>query len=139
MLIVDNLPCEFYIDYGYRLQFRNAEDASVALVQMNGFPLAGRPLKVGRSERSACFPDIGEVDKIGSFMSPSSMLDAMSNPLAAATAAAAGELNIVFYFRSCLAVFRLNHKFKFSFLMNRLDCIVSESFCQFGAFYPQSH
>ena len=67
---------------------------------MNGFPLAGRPLKVGRSERSACFPDVGEVDKIGSFMSSSSMLDAMSNPLAAATAAAAGRLIIIIITRT---------------------------------------
>jgi hypothetical protein len=57
---------------------------------MNGFPLAGRPLKVGRSERSACFPDIGEIDKIGSFFTTSGVSTGMSDPLAAATAAAAG-------------------------------------------------
>jgi len=58
----------------------------VALVQMNGFPLAGRPLKVGRSERSASFPDVGEADKIGALMAASSSTG--SDPLAAATAAA---------------------------------------------------
>jgi len=55
-------------------------------VQMNGFPLAGRPLKVGRSERSASFPDVGEADKIGALISASSASG--SDPLAAATAAA---------------------------------------------------
>jgi len=55
-------------------------------VQMNGFPLAGRPLKVGRSERSASFPDIGEADKISALMAASSSGGA--DPLAAATAAA---------------------------------------------------
>ena len=63
-------------------------------MQMNGFPLAGRPLKVGRSERSAQFPDIGEVDKIGTFLSSPMMASTMSDPLAAATAAAAGQLLI---------------------------------------------
>lgn len=67
-------------------QFRNAEDASVALVQMNGFPLAGRPLKVGRSERSASFPDVSEADRISVLMAASS--SSGSDPLAAATAAA---------------------------------------------------
>ena len=55
-------------------------------MQMNGFPLAGRPLKVGRSERSASFPDVGEADKIGALMAASS--SSGSDPLAAATAAA---------------------------------------------------
>jgi RNA-binding protein 39 len=68
------------------LTFRNAEDASVALVQMNGFPLAGRPLKVGRSERSACFPDVSEIDKLGTLLASSSA--ASSEALSAATAAA---------------------------------------------------
>jgi len=67
-------------------QFRNAEEASIALVQMNGFPLAGRPLKVGRSERSASFPDAAEADRISALISASSASG--SDPLAAATAAA---------------------------------------------------
>lgn len=31
----------------YRFQFRNADDAKKALEQLNGFELAGRPMKVG--------------------------------------------------------------------------------------------
>lgn len=55
-------------------------------MQMNGFPLAGRPLKVGRSERSASFPDVSEADRISVLMAASS--SSGSDPLAAATAAA---------------------------------------------------
>ena len=90
-LIVSNVLLRWFIVSCFWVissfwQFRNAEDASVALVQMNGFPLAGRPLKVGRSERSASFPDVGEADKIGALISASSASG--SDPLAAATAAA---------------------------------------------------
>ena len=79
--------------YLWHTQFRNADDAATALVQMNGFPLAGRPLKVGRSERSAAFPDVGETD-VSAFASASSVGASpfMSDPLAAATAVAAGKL-----------------------------------------------
>jgi hypothetical protein len=57
---------------------------------MNGFPLAGRPLKVGRSERSACFPDSGEMDNVPT--SPS-QTGAMLPQYAESMAAAAGQLS----------------------------------------------
>lgn len=81
-----------------KFQFRNADDASVALTQMNGFPLAGRPLKVGRSERSASFPDVGEVE---TFMTTTTAMSIMSNPLAAATAVAAGLVLFIFVLQLC--------------------------------------
>lgn len=35
------------LTHSFRLQFHNAEDAKKALEQLNGFELAGRPMKVG--------------------------------------------------------------------------------------------
>ena len=53
------------------LQFRNAEDAKKALEQLNGFELAGRPMKVGHvTERTGenagmSMLDSDEMDRAG--------------------------------------------------------------------------
>lgn len=47
----------------FYLQYRNAEDAKKALEQLNGFELAGRPMKVGNvTERAMDLQTGGQLD-----------------------------------------------------------------------------
>lgn len=58
-------------DLYYFFQFRNADDAKKALEQLNGFELAGRPMKVGNvTERTDLIQgpsllDTDELDRSG--------------------------------------------------------------------------
>lgn len=59
------------LDFDYFFQFRNADDAKKALEQLNGFELAGRPMKVGNvTERTDLIQgpsllDTDELDRSG--------------------------------------------------------------------------
>lgn len=61
----------FFKIYLFLLQFRNADDAKKALEQLNGFELAGRPMKVGNvTERTDLIQgpsllDTDELDRSG--------------------------------------------------------------------------
>lgn len=65
------------------LQFHNAEDAKKAMDQMNGFELAGRPMKIGTvtersNEETSTVFDIDEMDRYGFGMSATSRLQLMA-------------------------------------------------------------
>lgn len=46
--------CLFFLPFSRKCQFANSEDAKKALDQLNGFELAGRPMKVGHvTERNS--------------------------------------------------------------------------------------
>lgn len=84
------------------ITFHNAEDAKKAMDQMNGFELAGRPMKIGTvtersNEETSTVFDIDEMDRYGFGMSATSRLQLMAK-LAEGTgmkipAAAANVLN----------------------------------------------
>lgn len=85
------------------ITFHNAEDAKKAMDQMNGYELAGRPMKIGtvteksNEETAATVFDIDEMDRYGFGMSATSRLQLMAK-LAEGTgmkipAAAANVLN----------------------------------------------
>ena len=65
------------------LQFRHGEDGKRALEQLNGFELAGRPIKLGSvadyqiNQNSSLF-DIDESDKVGFGMSATGRIQLMA-------------------------------------------------------------
>lgn len=67
----NNVDEKIIFIYFFSLQFRNADDAKKALEQLNGFELAGRPMKVGNvTERTDLMQgpsllDTDELDRSG--------------------------------------------------------------------------
>ena len=80
----------------FALQFHDAEDAKKALEQLNGFELAGRPMKVGHvTERTAenqgaSILDSDEMDRAGIDLGATGRLQLMAK-------LAEGECGLVYY------------------------------------------
>ena len=73
------LPHYFFVYF----QYKSAEDAKKAMDQLNGFELAGRPMKIGNvtektGEEGNNMFDVDEMDRYGFGMSATSRIQLMA-------------------------------------------------------------